>query len=297
VSVKRMEGYREEMQQIVDEAIDKMLAGPKPADLVADFGLPVPALILGAVFGIPADDRLEFLDLASTMSSSLSTKEEVAEALVNLKDYADKLIAEREKNPQDDVISNFLTEGVYGGIMDRDELIQTVVGLVSAAHDTSTGLICLGTLALLQNPDQMELIQRNSDDPKFIANATEELLRFISPTQTGRRRIALEDVELGGNVIREGEGVIALDHQSSRDPDKFPDPDRLDLTRKEARRHNAFGFGTHQCAGQSLARVELQVVFSTLYKRIPTMQLAVPEDQLPFREDTIVYILDSMPIT
>lgn len=297
LSAARMEALRPEFQRIVDECIDNMLAKGGKADLVDDFGIPVPALILGVVFGIPAEDRESFLHLASTMSSANSTKEEAAAAIAELGEYAETLVAAREKEPQDDVITGFLHEGVGGGVMTREELVSTIVGLVGAAHDTSTALIALGTLALLDHPDQLKKLQENSDDPKFVANATEELLRFISPTQTGRRRLATEDIEVGGQLIRKGEGVIALDHQSSRDPDKFPDPDRLDLERKEARRHNALGFGTHQCAGQSLARVELQVAFSTLYRRMPNLALAVPESELPFREDTVVYIVDHMPIT
>ncbi|WP_162248481.1 cytochrome P450 [Microbacterium sp. Root61] len=297
LSAARMEALRPQMQQIVDDLIDAMLAKPQPADLVADFALPVPALILGAVFGVPAEDREGFLDLASTMSSAHSTPEQTAQAMTELRAYSEKLVAAREIEPQDDLISRFLEDGVRGGVMTRSELISEVTLLVSAAHDTSTSLIALGTLALLNNPEQLALLQENSGDAKFVSNATEELLRFVSPAQTGRRRIATEDLELNGQIIRKGEGVIALDHQSSRDPKVFLDPDRLDLQRPEARRHNALGFGTHQCAGQSLARVELQVVFSTLYRRLPNLALAVPEAELPFREDTIIYNLDAMPIS
>ncbi|MGL3150374.1 cytochrome P450 [Microbacterium sp. A82] len=297
LSAARMEALRPAIQKIVDDCIDDMIARGGEADLVEDFGIPVPGLILGVLFGIPAADREMFLNLASTMSSSHSTKEDTARAMQELTAYADKLVADREAEPQDDVISHFLEEGVGGGVMTREELVGTVVGLVSAAHDTSTSMILFGTIALLNNPDQLAMIIERSDDAKFIANATEEMFRYIAPTQTGRRRLALEDMEVGGQLIRAGEGVIALDHQSSRDPDMFEDPDRLDLERKEARRHNAFGFGTHQCAGQSLARVEMQVVYSTLYRRLPSIALAMPQEELPYREDTIVYIIDKMPIT
>lgn len=297
LSAARMEALRPDIQKIVDDCIDDMLAKGNAADLVEDFALPVPALILGALFGIPAADREMFLNLASTMSSSHSTADDTARALKELSEYADKLIAQREAEPQDDVITRFLDEGVGGGIMTREELVGTVAGLVTAAHDTSTSMIVFGTLALLNNPDQLAKLIERSDDAKFVANATEELFRYIAPTQTGRRRLAIEDMEVGGQLIRAGEGVIALDNQSSRDPNVFPDPDRLDLERKEARRHNAFGFGTHQCAGQSLARVEMQVVYATLYRRLPNLALAVPQEDLPYREDTIVYILDHMPVT
>lgn len=297
MSVKRMEAFRPRIQALVDELIDEMLAGPRPTDLVASFALPVPGLVIGEMFGVPAEDRNQFLELASTMSSSRSTKEDTAKALAELCEYADRLITEREANPSDDVIGSFLEHGVGGGVMSRDDLVHQVATLVSAGHDTSTGMITLGTLALMHQPDQLELLRQHSDDPQFVANATEELLRFIAPTQTGRRRIATADIEVGGQLIRAGEGVIAMDNQSSRDPAVFPDPDRLDLRRAEAGRHNALGFGTHQCGGQSLARVELQVVFGTLYRRIPTLALAEAEAGLPFREDTVVYNVDSMQVT
>ena len=158
-------------------------------------------------------------------------------------------------------------------------------------------MIGLATIALLRNPEQLQLLRENSDDPDFVANATEELLRFVAPTQTGRRRVAVADIDMGGQKIRAGDGVIALDNVSSRDPEVFADPDRLDLGRLEARRHNAFGFGTHSCAGQSLARVELQVVFSTLYRRVPTLRLAGTEVDVAFREDTIIYLADRMEVT
>jgi len=274
-----------------------MIAGPQPADLITDFALPVPMLMLGALYGVPEEDLGKFLDLASTMASSHSTPEQTAQGLQELLAYGETLVAAREAQPHDDLLGRFLEEGVKGGVMTRDELVATVARLVSAGHDTSTSMIALGTLALLKNPDQLQLLRENSGDATFVANATEELLRYIVPTQTGRRRVAKEDLELGGKVVRAGEGVIALDNVSSRDPQVFPDPDRLDLRRPEARRHNAFGFGTHQCAGQSLSRIELQVVFSTLYRRLPNLALAVPEDELTFREDTIVYGVESMPVT
>lgn len=296
LSAKRMEALRPRIQEIVDKYIDKMLAGPKPVDFIEAFALPVPAEIMSELFGVPMEDRLRFLDLASIMSSSNSTKEDTANALVELRAYAETLVAAREAEPRDDLITRFLEDGVGGGVMTREELVNSIPGLVTAAHDTSTAMIALGTLALFDHPDQLKLLQEN-DDPKFIANATEELLRFVAPTQTGRRRLATADIEVGGQLIRAGEGVIAMDNQSSRDPDIFPDPDRLDLTRKEARRHNALGYGTHQCAGQSLARVELQVVYGTLYKRIPTLRLAVDRSELPFREDLVVYLVDRMPVT
>ena len=296
LSVKKMEVFRPRIQKIVDDLIDAMLAGPKPADLLNDFALPVVSAMLAETFLIPDADRQRFLGLTNIMGSAASTPEEAAAALAQLLEYADGLLAERERAPGDDVISSFLIDGVYTGVMSRDELVYIIASLVSASHDNSTSMIVLGTLALLENPDQFKILADNPD-AAVVANATEELLRFISPAQTGRRRIATEDIEVGGQLIRKGEGVIAMDNQSSRDPDIFPNPDKLDLLRPEARRHNALGYGTHQCGGQTLARIELQVVYGTLYRRIPTLKLAVPKGELVFEEQKLVYNVPAFPVT
>jgi cytochrome P450 len=139
--------------------------------------------------------------------------------------------------------------------------------MLIARHETTANMIALGTLALLEHPDQLARLRR-SDDPKLVAGTVEELLRYLHITHNGRRRVALEDIEIADHVIRAGEGIILANDIANRDPDVFPDPDRLDIQR-DARRHVAFGFGVHQCLGQPLARMELQVVYNTLYRRIP----------------------------
>jgi cytochrome P450 len=129
-----------------------------------------------------------------------------------------------------------------------------------------------------------------------VAGAVEELLRYLNITHNGRRRAVLEDIELHGQVIRAGEGVILPNDIANRDPSMFSDPDTLDVHR-DARRHVAFGFGVHQCLGQPLARMELQVVYSTLYRRIPTLRRAVELDEIPFKHDGAVYGVYSLPVT
>jgi cytochrome P450 len=167
--------------------------------------------------------------------------------------------------------------------------------LLLAGHETTANMIALGTLALLEHPDQLALL-RDSDDPKLVAGAVEELLRYLNITHNGRRRVALADIEIGGQVIRAGEGIILANDVGNRDPDAFADPDRLDL-RRDARHHVAFGFGVHQCLGQPLARMELQVVYSTLYRRIPTLRLATDVRRIPFKDDGFVYGVYELPVT
>jgi cytochrome P450 len=150
-------------------------------------------------------------------------------------------------------------------------------------------------VALLQHPDQLARL-RDTDDPKAVAAAVEELLRYLTITQSGRRRVALADIEIHGEVIRAGDGIILSGHTANWDAAVFPEPERLDLGR-DARRHMAFGFGVHQCLGQTLARLELQVVYGTLFRRIPTLRLAAAAEELPYKHDGLIYGVHELPVT
>jgi len=167
--------------------------------------------------------------------------------------------------------------------------------MLIAGHETTATMISLGTLALLQHPDQLAEL-RESEDPEFIANAAEELLRYLTIVQTGVRRVAKADIEFGGELIREGEGMLFELHAANWDEEAFPEADKLDLHRP-ARTHQAFGYGPHQCLGQSLARLELQVVYGTLYRRIPTLRLAAPIEQLAFDHTGTTYGVRCLPVT
>jgi cytochrome P450 len=168
--------------------------------------------------------------------------------------------------------------------------------LLSAGHETSANMIALAVVALLRHPDQLAIL-RDTDDPKVVADAVEELLRYLGIIHGGQRRIAKADIEIGGEVIRAGEGIIIELFSANRDANVFAEPDRLDLHRANARHHNAFGFGIHQCIGQQLARVELQVVYGTLFRRIPTLRLATPIDQIEFKQDHLAYGVHAAPVT
>ncbi|MGO4750935.1 cytochrome P450, partial [Streptomyces sp. 2MCAF27] len=148
---------------------------------------------------------------------------------------------------------------------------------------------------LLEHPDQLAIV-RDTDDPKVLASAVDELLRYLTIIHLGNRRIALEDIEIGGRTIRAREGIVIPSNTANWQSDVFPDPDKLDVHR-DARRHMAFGFGIHQCLGQPLARLELQVAYGTLFRRIPTLRLATDLEKLPFKEDGVVYGVYELPVT
>ncbi|WP_280507363.1 cytochrome P450 [Nocardia flavorosea] len=293
-TVKRVDALRPAIQKITDDHIDAVLAGPQPADLVEALALPVPSLVISEMLGVPYEDHEFFQQHATTGVSRFATAEESAKGRVGLARYLIDLIKAKMQNPAEDMVTE-LAERVTAGEISMKEAAQIGTGVLIAGHETSANMISLGTLALLENPDQLALL-RDTDDPKVVANAVEELLRYLSIIQNGQRRVALDDIEIGGHTIKAGEGVIIDLAPANWDPNQFPNPDTLDLTRP-ARLHVGFGFGPHQCVGQQLARVELQIVFKTLLERIPSMRLAIPLDEVEFKHDKLAYGLYRLPVT
>ncbi|MEV4377182.1 cytochrome P450 [Streptosporangium sp. NPDC049644] len=297
-AVRRVAAMRPAIQKIVDELIDDMLAGPKPVDLVEAFALPVPSLVICELLGVPYADHDFFQDNSKTVIKRDATPEQRSAALGRLAGYLDDLLGEKLADPGDDMLSQ-LTERIKSGELSRQDAARMGVLLLIAGHETTANMIALGTLALLEHPDQLALLRDADDDTdgeRLVASAVEELLRYLHITHNGRRRAALEDIEIAGQLIRAGDGLIMANDIGNRDPEVFPDPDRLDI-RRDARRHVAFGFGVHQCLGQSLARLELQIVYSTLYRRIPTLRPAADLEQIPFKHDGSVYGVYELPVT
>ncbi|MFC7534027.1 cytochrome P450 [Actinoplanes sp. GCM10030250] len=293
--VKRVEALRPRIQHILDGLIDDLLAGPKPADLVQAIGLPVPTLVITQILGAPYQDHLFFQEASHRAISHETDPREGARAGQELGEYLSDLLVKKMGDPADDVLSEMAAK-VRAGEMTHAEAVTMASAILIAGHETSASMISLGTLALLRHPDQLALLRERSDDSRFVAGAAEELLRYLTIVHSGIRRIAVEDIELHGTVIRAGDGVIFDLSGANWDATEFPDPGRLDLARP-ARSHHAFGFGAHQCLGQSLARVELQVVYGTLYRRIPALALAVPFEEVEFAMEGVAYGLKSLPVT
>ncbi|MER5327179.1 cytochrome P450 [Streptosporangium roseum] len=293
--IRRMEALRPRIQRIVDDLIDEMLTGPNPVDLVEAFALPVPSLVICELLGAPYTAHDLFHRVSRTLVMDEPDPEQAMAASEELHAYLEELVDKKNAEPGDDVFSRLAVEQYRTGAMTRREIATAGQLLLVAGHDTTATMIALGTAALLAHPDQLSAV-RDDEDPALVANAAEELLRYLSITHTEARRVAREDLEIGGRLIRKGDGIIGVKSIANRDPSAFPDPDTLDVRRK-ARHHVAFGFGAHQCLGQSLARVELQVVYSTLYRRIPTLALAVPLEQLRFKENAVFYGVRELPVT
>jgi cytochrome P450 len=294
-AIKRVEQLRPVVQQVVDDAIDALLAGPTPVDLVQAFSLPVPSMVICRLLGVPYSDHELFQRHARMLLNRDTAAAQAIAAQDALIAYLDGVVGDKLAAPADDLLSRLAVEQVATGALTRHEAAMTGVLLLIAGHETTANMITLGTVALLQHPDQLAML-RDADDPALVAGAVEELLRYLTITHSGRRRVALEDIALDGQVIHAGDGVIVPNDVGNRDGGPFPDPDRLDLQR-DARGHVAFGYGVHQCLGQPLARVELQVVYGTLYRRIPGLRLAVPIEEIPFKHDSAVYGAYELPVS
>ncbi|MEV0189455.1 cytochrome P450 [Kitasatospora purpeofusca] len=293
--VKRVAEMRPGIQQIVDEALDRMIArsGPAgPADLVADFALPVPSLVICLLLGVPYEDREEFQANSRLLLTTEADDRDVARAQEELLDYLGRLAERKRTEPGDDILSRLVTRED----LTLREIASTGVLLLVAGHETTANMIGLSTALLLRHPEQVARLA----DPAAVPGAVEELLRLLTIVHTGVPRLAVEDVELGGTLIRAGDGVMAMLSTANRDDGLFGTEghlgvDEVDLDR-EARRHVSFGFGVHQCLGQPLARAELQIALATLFRRLPGLRLAVPEEELEFRTEALIYGLGSLPV-
>jgi len=296
---KRVEGLRPNIQQITDDHIDAMLAGPQPADIVTALALPVPSLVISQLLGVPYEDAEMFQHHANVGLARYATGEDTVKGAMSLHKYLAQLVEAKMENPASDsapdAVSD-LAERVKAGELSVKEAAQLGTGLLIAGHETTSNMLGLGVLALLQNPEQLAVI-RDAEDPQVIASAVEELLRYLSIIQNGQRRVAVDDIHIAGEVIRAGEGIIIDLAPANWDSNAFPEPDRLYLHRSGADRNVAFGYGRHQCVGQQLARAELQIVYRTLFRRVPTLALAVPIEDIPFKHDRLAYGVYELPVT
>ncbi len=292
-TVRRLAALRPRIQQIVDDHIDAMLAAPRPADLVTALALPVPSLVICELLGVPYADHDFFQTSTKTMLNRKSPKADVVAASDALRSYMDDLVTAKEADPGDDLIGRQIRQQRTAGTEDHEALTSLAVLLLIAGHETTANMISLGTVALLQRPDQLAELRR---DASRTPDAVEELLRHLTIVEWVTSRVAVADTELGGVAVRAGEGVVTANLVANHDPAVFADPGDVDLGRG-ARNHIAFGYGAHQCLGQNLARLELQIVFDTLFARVPTLRVAVPIEELPVKDEATIYGLHELPVT
>jgi cytochrome P450 len=294
-TVKRVRSMRPEIQRMVDGFLDEMLTKGAPADLVRDFALPVPSLVVSLLLGVPYEDHRFFQHHSQIVLNMEAGDEAHAQASLALFGFLYELIGQKEQQPDDGLLSRVFHDHVVNGELSREALAANSVLLLQAGHETTANMISLSAFYLLQHPNWLARI-RDTDDPGVIARAIEELLRYLTVVTSLVERIAAEDVEIGGQLVRAGEGLIINLPAGNRDSAFIDNPDTFNIERNN-RAHMAFGYGTHQCIGQILARAELEIALPTLLRRIPGMRLAVSLDELNFRSDMGVFGVHALPVT
>ena len=291
---RRVQRMRPGIEQIVTRLLDEMEADGDPADLVEYLSLPLPVTVICELLGVPAQDRDRFGSWSDAfLSVSAYTPEEVAAAHQRLDSYLAGLIAQRRAEPEDDLLSALVHVRDDEGGLTEGELVNLGVGLLIAGYETTATQLTNFTYTLLTHPGAWE---RLLAEPDLLPAAIEELLRFVPlGSETGMPRVATQDVLIGGVLIHAGEMVLAARPVANRDESVFPHSQRLDLDRSD-NPHLAFGYGIHHCLGAHLARLELQTAIGALLTRYPRLHLAVPTQELRWKEGLSVRGLVELPI-
>ncbi|MBA9005544.1 cytochrome P450 [Thermomonospora cellulosilytica] len=284
------------IQELVDQMLDEMIDAGE-VDFMEAFAYPLPVTVISEMLGVPAADRDAVRELSHIVARSvdpdfrLSEEDKRArdEAFARFDDYFRELVAERRRRPADDLLTNLVTVHEDGERLTEAELLTTCILLYVAGHETTTDLLGNGTLALSRNPDQFHRLRTS---PGLAESAVEELLRYDPPTQMSRRT-ALTDADVNGHPIAAGEQVVILRGAANRDPEVFPDPDRLDLGRM-GNRHLSFDGGIHYCLGAPLARLEGAIAFATITRRLRHVETTT--DTLRYRDNLIIRGLAELPV-
>lgn len=291
---RRCESMRPHIQEMVDHYLAQMIDKGAPADLVREFALPVPSMVIALLLGVPPED-LELFQFNTTRGlDQKSSDAEKGQAFGAMYAYIEELVERKASEPGDDLISRLVTEYVATGQLDHATTAMNSVIMMQAGHETTANMISLGTVALLEHPEVFERLGR-TDDPVVVANIVEELMRYLSIVHSQVDRVATEDLLIGGQLIRAGEFVVMNLPAGNWDPEFVADPESFDAGRN-ARGHLGFGYGVHQCIGANLARVEMQVAFATLARRLPELKLAVPPGELRFK-DANIYGMKELPVS
>lgn len=283
---RMIEQLRPRVQAIADALLDAV-DGRGEMDLIGDYAFPLPITVIAEMLGVPSADQDQFRAWSNVLLTAIAPQPmgpEVVAAAQELRQYLDSRIEERRRTPTEDLITGLIQAEEGGDKLTKEELHGMVYLLLIAGYETTVNLIGNGMLALLQQPDQLARLRSN---PALLPTAIEELLRFCAPVMMSTLRYAAEDLSLGGLVIPKGEMVFIVIGAANRDPARFGSPDLLDITRSD-NRHLAFGHGIHFCLGAPLARVEAEIAFETLLRRMPNIRLGAGTRPLHWRPSLIL---------
>jgi len=271
---RRVERLRAHIHDIVASLLDRVVDAGR-MDVIHDLAEPLPAIVTAELMGVPVADHRQLkswsADFAEMLGNFQHNPDRIPRVLRSVEEmtaYFRSAIRAQREHPSDGLIHALMTAEVGGSRLTEEEVIANVIVTMVGGQETTTNLIGNGVLSLLRNPDQ---VQKLRQDFSLIPSAVEELLRYESPSQH-TARLARTDLEMGGKQIRHRQAVIAVMGAANRDPDRFPDPDRLDIARQD-NRHVAFGWAAHFCFGAPLARLEGQIAFETILRRLPNLAL------------------------
>ena len=292
---QRVEVLRSHIREITDRLLDKVQAKGH-MDVIADLAEPLPCIVTAEMLGVPVDDyqqlkawSQDFAEMLGNFQHNAERAPRILASVLEMADYFRSAMREQRLDPRDGLVSSLMNAEIQGDRLSEEEVIANCIVTMVGGQETTTNLIGNGVLALLRNPDQLETLRCNFS---LIPSAVEELLRYESPSQH-TARLAPEDTILGGRRIRKRQAVIAVMAAGNRDPERFPDPDRLDITRAD-NRHLAFGWAAHFCFGAALARIEGQVAFELMLRRLPHWVLE--PTRLVWRSNLGLRGLTSLPL-
>ncbi|MEU1037930.1 cytochrome P450 [Streptomyces sp. NPDC005551] len=287
-TVKRLKELESRITDIAERQLEEMTRLTPPVDLVKEFALPVPLLVICELLGVPYEDRHSFqTNTATFMEKDVDLEKKIA-AYTGLTTYLGELVTGKRAAPGQDILSDLAAR--------EDLTVEELTGiaflLLLAGHETTANMLGLGAFALLEHPEQAAELRAN---PDLIPDAVEELMRYLSVADIFYR-YATQDIELGGETIEQGSTVVVSLLAANHDPAHFDNPDTLDIHRK-ARGHLTFGHGIHQCLGAQLGRLEMRAGFAGLLRRFPTLELAVPAGEVRLRTNMNIYGVHELPVT
>lgn len=292
---KKIAGLRGRITEITYELLDAM-QGKETVDFIDDLAFPLPIIVICELLGVPPEDRDKFRAWSNALVEDTNNPDSygdsVQDQLKAFSDYIKNWIANRRKDPKNDLISDLIYAEENGDHFSEEELYSMVFLMIVAGHETTVNLIGNGTLALLEHPDQLDQLKQN---PELIHTAIEEMLRYNGPVEYSTDRWASETLTLKGKTIEKGDLVLVALDSADRDPEKFVDPEVFDITREKSK-HLAFGRGMHFCLGSPLARLEAEIAFTALFKRFPNLQLAVAPEQLEWRPGMLMRGVRALPV-
>jgi cytochrome P450 len=294
---RRVDAMEDKVREIAHDLIDKAVQGGE-CELIADFAEPFPAVVTAGLLGVPLEDHRQLKAWSATFAEMLGNFQhnpdrirDVLKCVADMTGYFRDAVREQERNPHDGLIRSLMDAEVDGQRLSEDEVIANTIVTMVGGQETTTNLIGNGILTLTRQPDKMAQLRAH---PEIIESAVEELLRYETPSQH-TARIVKQDTEIGGKLMKKGEAVMAVMAAGNRDPERFPNPDELDLTRTD-NRHLAFGWAAHFCFGAALARMEARISYLALLARMEDIRVALPESKLEWRTNSGLRGLSALPL-